>query len=299
MNLKRIKEKREMIADMRARLYWYTHEASDAEYDEVEVKALLVFLDEVDPIEFEGDFVEPENGWNRFWKYYEPREDENEKVIMSFEDRLAAKQTETQTKFARIVKPLMKHSTAAVLVVALFLGGTVGAYAQKEGFFYRLSTGEEKDTVITSPSGFEFVSDKYLAYENIEDVPINYVRYVWAPLRIPEELELQITQLADNKLFIKSRCDFVDAETKRYIYAFKKSYKETVVDNDRLYDEFNDYCEKDYGAIKVEYKIKENEDYTEYVAIFEYENCSYTLIGNIDFETIENIIEENLATKNY
>ena len=133
MNLKRIKEKREMIADMRARLNWYTHEASDAEYDEVEVKALLVFLDEVDPIEFEGDFVEPENGWNRFWKYYEPREDENEKVIMSFEDRLAAKQTETQTKFARIVKPLMKHSTAAVLVVALFLGGTVGAYAQKEG----------------------------------------------------------------------------------------------------------------------------------------------------------------------
>ena len=299
MNLKRIKEKREMIADMRARLYWYTHEASDAEYDEVEVKALLVFLDEVDPIEFEGDFVEPENGWNRFWKYYEPREDENEKVIMSFEDRLAAKQTETQTKFARIVKPLMKHSTAAVLVVALFLGGTVGAYAQKEGFFYRLSTGEEKDAVITSPAGMEFEPNKYVTYENIEDIPINYVRYVWAPIGISEELELQSTELTDKEHCIKVKCNFVNEEPKRYIYASKKSYKQKVVGNDQLYDEFKHYCDKKYDTIEVEYKVKENEDYTEYVALFEYENCTYSLVSNIDFETIENIIEKNIATRNF
>lgn len=299
MNLKRIKEKREMIADMRARLNWYTHEASDAEYDEVEVKTLLVFLDEVDPIEFEGDFVEPENGWNRFWKYYEPREDENEKVIMSFEDRLAAKQTETQTKFARIVKPLMKHSTAAVLVVALFLGGTVGAYAQKEGFFYRLSTGEEKDTIITSPSGVEFEPDIYVTYKSMEDIPINYVRYVWAPIRIPEELELQSTELSDQKTYIKIRCNFVNSDTKHYIYASKKSYKQKVVGNDQLYDEFKYYCDKKYDTIEVAYKVKENEDYTEYVALFEYENCTYSLVSNIDFETIENIIEKNIATRNF
>ena len=290
---------RQTIKALEARLQWFMNEADPDEFDSEEITAIVDLLQIMDPIERrEGDFYVADKGLGRFWAFYvfrkmyqRPEKDEPAYPL--------GLRIEMRLRHIFRSNVVVNGAFIVALVVAMILGGTTVVFAQREGFFHKLNVGGHKDTVITSSTGIEFERDKYVTYENIEYVPVNYVKYVWAPIMIPSELELQVTELVDNQFYIRIKCNFINQEAKKYVYASKKTYKESIVENDQLYDGFSHYCNKTYNAIEVKYLVKENQDYTEYIALFEHESSSYSLCGNIDFKIIEKIVEENIAIDNF
>lgn len=66
--------KKEKLEEYRKKLNWYVFEATDEEYDEEEVIALINKIRILDPIEIGEDYFTPDKSLKRFWKYLEQRE---------------------------------------------------------------------------------------------------------------------------------------------------------------------------------------------------------------------------------
>ena len=299
MKSKQMKDEKQVIEYLQSRLNWCVY-GSDSEYNEDEAKAISDLLQIMDPIEMENDFFGSDNAESRFWEYYEQKTVKGKtagaKGAMSFEDRLAAKQAEEQLKASRKWRPFVKYSTVAALAVALFLGGTVGAYAQKQGIFHKLDAGADKNSAITAADGIGV--QYYTTYDSVTEVPLKYVSCLWTPINIPKEVELRNIELLEDEGLIKTKCEFISSDGKQFWNTTKISFKDTVVVTDQLYDGFDFCCEISYDSIDVQYLIKENEDYTEYIALFDYKNIFYSISSNFDFETIESVLEENILNKN-
>ena len=299
MKSKQMKDEKQVIEYLQSRLNWCVY-GSDSEYNEEEAKAISDLLQIMDPIEMENDFFGSDNAESRFWEYYEQETVKGKaagaKGAMSFEDRLAAKQAEEQLKASRKWRPFVKYSTVAALAVALFLGGTVGAYAQKQGFFRKVDGGADKNSGIASPTviGEEY----YVTYNTIEEVPLKYLNCLWTPVGLPDDVSLYNVELSEKNIFIKTKCEFMSSNGKQFLNTTKKSFKDTVVITDQLYDGFEFYRSINYDSIDVQYMKKVNDDYREYVAVFFYEDRIYSIASNFEFEIIENIIKENIFNKN-
>ena len=324
MSKQDVRETENMAAYWRRKLDWYTREATAEEYNEEEVRAIRNILEIVESeSELDESYYNAEKGLERFRATLDmrlriqnemrrtmagevsladyPEEDEDiEATIEAVKDDTVTGKKIAKRQFCFIRNSRWrKVAMAASLVATLVIGGAMGAYAQREGFFRKLKGGEGQDAIITSPSGFETLSDKYVTYEDVNDIPINYVRFVWMPIGIPDDLSFSVAKIAEDSYYIKTTSAFLNEVDKRFVFAIKKNYKEVVVGNDHLHDSFEEYCSKTYDNIEVEYLIKENEDFTEYVVVFAYENCTYILSSNLDFETIEKVIERNIITKNF
>ena len=322
MSKQDVQENENLATYWRRKLEWYTTEATAEEYDEEEVRAIRAVLKMVESEgELDESYYNAEKSLQRFRDTLDIRmriQDEMRRTLAGEvsladypedEEAVEAK-IEAVSEEAGTVKKIAKRrlsfrtngfrklAMVASLVMALVIGGTVGAYAQKEGFFHDVNTNKDKDAVITSPTNFEIVPNKYTTYEDVNDIPISYVRFVFMPIRLPDDMSFQVAEIAENDYSIRTKSKFVN-DDKNYVYAYKKSFKEIVVANDQLFDGFEFLCKKSYENIDVQYFVKKNEDYTEYVAFFEHENCTYTLNANLDFETIESIIEQNILTKNF
>lgn len=324
MSKQDVREMENMAAYWRRKLDWYTREATAEEYDEEEVRAIRNILEIVEAeSELDESYYNAEKGLERFRATLDMRlriQDEMRRMMageVSLADypeededmeaaiEAAKDDTVTGKKIAKRQFGFIRNSRwrkvamAASLVVTLVIGGAVGAYAQREGFFRKLKGGEGQDAMITSPSGVVYESDKYAIYQDINDIPINYVRFVCTPIKMSSDLSFFVAELIEDDFSIRAKCNFVNDADKRYVYAHKKTFKEKVVANDQVFDGFHHYCNKNYDKIDVKYLIKENKDYTEYIGYFEHENCIYMLSGNLDFETFESIIKQNIAQKNF
>lgn len=195
-------------------------------------------------------------------------------------------------------KHFAKFVTAAALVVALCLGGTIGIYADRDGLFRKLNGGEDRNALVTSTAGIGSGSEGYKAFERLEDVPVKYLSCLWTPSDVPNNLEIYQVELTEDEITIKIKCKFIDEKEKQFIYTTKMSFKENVVVTDQLYDGFDFCCKEQYDSVEVEYLVKENKDYTEYIALFKYENSVYALSSNCEFDTIVNIIKKSISSKN-
>lgn len=324
MSKQDVRETENMAAYWRRKLDWYTREATAEEYNEEEVRAIRTILGIIESeSELDESYYNAEKGLERFRATLDmrlriqdemrrtmagevsladyPEEDEDIKAVIKAvkDDTVTGKKiAKRQFGFIRNSR-WRKVAMAASLVATLVIGGAVGAYAQREGFFRKLEGGEGQDSIITSPSGFETLSDKYVTYEDVNDIPINYVRFVWMPIGIPDDLSFSVVQIAEDDYSIRTNSFYLNEADKSYVFALKKNFKKNVVGNDQLHDGFEVFCYKTYDNIEVEYLIKENKDYTEYIVSFKSENCAYMLSTNLDFEIIEKMIEQNIKTKNF
>ncbi len=303
MDKQSAKENKQQATYWRKRLNWYLNEASTEEYDEEEVQAIMDLLPVLDPEGYEEEYYTPEKGLERFWQTYEIRE----RIQAEFE-RLQAGEVSLAdypdegldekkvTKYRP--KHFSKFVTAAALVVAMFLGGTIGIYADRGGVFRKVDTGIDKNTIVSSVDSIGAGSEGYKIYEKIEDVPIKYLSCLWTPLELPDNLNICQIEFAENKYVIKAKCKYLNKKEEQFIYSTKTNFKENVVAADQLYDGFELFRKEQYSSVEVEYLIKENNDYTEYVALFEYGNCVYSLSSNCDFETIVSIIKKSILGEN-
>ena len=304
MDQQNVKENKQQAAFWRKRLNWYLNEATTEEYNEEEVQAIMDLLRVLDPEGAKEDYYSPEKSLERFWQTYEMREriqkeferlQAGEVTLADYPDEeLDEKKPAKKPAKKYRIKHFTKFVTAAALVVAMFLGGTIGIYADRDGLFRKVNTGKDKDTVVSSSTNTGL--EGYKSFEKIEDVPVKYLSCLWTPSNIPESLSLYQVELTEGVLTIKTNCKFGDKN--KFINTTKLSFKEGVVASDKIYDGFVFHCKIQYNSVEVEYLKKENKDYVEYVALFKNENCVYELSSNCDFLMIENVIKESLATGN-
>ena len=319
-------ERKKQAEYWRKKLDWYLYE-SDGNYDVEEVRAIIETLKILDPKAPGEEYYTVDKALDRFHKSYELRceiyeefeklkagkisladypdpdfPEENEATVeatVAEEDapaRIIVDKTGKNNRKKFRTTRVTKWVTAAALVVAVFLGGTIGAYAEKEGFFHKINAGEDKNSVITSPEGVESENTEHKFFENVDEVPIKYIGCMWTPINVPQELKLDVIELVENNHKIKMVCEFSNEE--HFLHTTKTGYKDVIIVNDQLYDGFDSYRDVVYDLIEVQYLVKENKDYKEYIALFEYENSIYSLHSNYSYETIELIIEESIVNNN-
>lgn len=318
-------EIKKQAAYWRKKLNYYLYEYY-GDYDVEELLAIIETVKILDPKEPGEEYFTPEQSLERFWKSYQLRQEiyeEFEKLkrgevsVADYPDDFpedceealmeasyakanapteAVEQKPDQKKIKKFnTTRITKWVTAAALVVAVFLGGTIGAYAEKEGFFHKINAGKDKNAVVTSPDGVESEYMEHKVFENIEEIPVKYLRCMWTPVNVPQEMQLKVIDFSEDNNKIKIACEFENDDY--FLCTAKTSYKEVVTVSDQLYDGFDVYRVFECDSLDVQYLIKENEDYTEYIVLFDYENNLYSLHSNYDFETIKFIVEESIANK--
>lgn len=274
----------------RNKLDWYLNEATVEEYDEEEVLAIKSILDIIESEKLDENYYNPEQGWERFKATLDMRmkiQDEMKKT----RDKMA-----NRKRFAFKTNGLRKVAMAASLVLTLVVGGTVGAYAHKEGIFSNFKDNKEELHAAVNPS---VDSVKYLqTFENFEKFPMQYLPYVWAPTGIPGEVKLKMIELVQEEAAVSIRCEYFNQETKQFVNATKKTFVDKAAITNRIYDGFEAYKDEKYNSIEVRYLQRINEDYTEYIVLFVNKNSIYVINSNCGFETIENIISKNIIDGN-
>lgn len=314
MSKQDVQENENLATYWRRKLEWYTTEATAEEYDEEEVRAIRAVLEMVDSEgELDESYYNAEKSLQRFRDTLDIRmriQDEMRRTLAG-EVSLADYPEDEEAVEGEIKKNLAvgksakgrfdfkssafrKVAMVASLVVTLVIGGTVGAYAQKEGVIGRVMGTDDKSLVITSPTE----NFKQMSFDDIKDIPFKYLGCIWTPTGIPDTMEFSIIRIAEDSKAIKTYCEFINKNTKQFVATTKRNYKDTIVITDQLYDGFNFDRKKNYSSIEVEYWVKENKDYTEYIALFEIGNSTYCLSSNCDFDSIEKIIQENISNNN-
>ena len=285
---------RQIIKALEARLQWFMNEADPDEFDSEEITAIVDLLQIMDPIERrEGDFYVADKGLGRFWAFYvfrkmyqRPEKDEPAYPL--------GLRIEMRLRHIFRSNVVVNGAFIVALVVAMILGGTAVVYAQREGIFNVIVDNQDKVVVLTAPS----TSNDQRFYENMESVPIKYVSCLWTPTDIPEDLALDVIRITEEAIAIEAKCEFKSKDTKQFITVTKNNFKEAIVLTDQLYDGFSFYRKETYDSIEVEYLMKENDDYTEYIALFENKNSTYVFSSNLEFDDIKNIIQKNIIDKN-
>lgn len=288
--IKKTVEQNNLVTYWRNKLDWYANEATEEEYNDEEVRAIKSILEIMESEELDESYYNPEKGWERFKETLDVRmriQDEMQRT----KDKAAARK-----RFVFKTNGFRKVAMVASLVVALFVGGTAGAYAQKNGGFNKIKDNKEELQAAVNPS---VNSENYSkTFENLEKFPMKYLNYIWTPTDIPASIELKSIDLLQNGAAINIRCEYRNQETKKFVSATKKTFIDKMSITNRLYDGYELYRDQQYDSIEVQYYIKVNDDYTEYMAFFLSENSMYILNSNCDFETIERIISENIIDGN-
>lgn len=287
---KHISEQNNLVTYWRNKLDWYMQEATDEEYDEEEILAIKSILDIMETEKLDENYYNPEKGFERFKETLDIR--------MKIQDEMqrTKEKASSRKRFTFRSNGFRKVAMAASLVVTLVIGGTVGAYAQKEGVFSKIKDNTEELQAAVYPPGGAVNSSKI--FEELEKVPMKYLNYIWTPAGIPDNVKLNTIELLQDETSVSIMCGYFNQETKQFVNVTKKTFVDKVAIINGAYDGFEVYKNEHYNCIDVRYFKKVNEDYTEYIVLFVDKNSMYILNSNCDFETIENIISQNITDGN-
>lgn len=278
------------IRALQTRLQWLMHEADAEEFDGDEVTAIVDLLQIMDPVERkEGEFYTAEKANSRFWTFYAFRQ-KSEQSELPYPIWM-----KMQMRLRHIFRSaaFVNGSFILALVVAMILGGTAVVYGQKTGFFSTIET--DKVATITSPDGVNMNTVFYQEYETMEQVPMQYLSYIWAPNSYMQPMDLQKIQLMYDTKFVKVECFFEKKESDLFVNYTKKSYKDTVTTIDKFFDSYNLYGEEVIKDIEVSFYEKVNEDYTEYIATFISDSSLYYMYSNLNIDTIKEIVYNSIV----
>ena len=281
---------KQIIKALEARLQWFMNEAAPEEFDSEEITAIVDLLEIMDPIERrEGEFYKADKAHARYWTFYASRQSaEEDEPSYPLSIRIEMKLHHLFRSSA-----FVNASFIAALVVAMILGGTTVVYGQRNGFFSTIESG--KNMTITSPDGVNSDTVFRQEYESMEQVPIQYLNYVWAPNSDMQLMELQRIELVCDSKFVKVECFFEKEGSDLFVSYIKKSYQDTITTIDQLFDSYDLYGKEIIEGIEVGFYEKANEDYAEYIVAFNYEKSRYYVYSNLDIDTIKEIVYDSIA----
>ncbi len=300
-------EKEQMILDLRRRLDWYANEAAPEEYNEAEVAAIQELLGILCPEMAEKE--KTEKSLSGFWKTYGIRKSVRlEKYkLRSGEVSLAdypedaeseenGENAGTKKKTYRFFRRtgMYKGVVAAALVVALFIGGTAGAYAQKSGVFYWLKKDKSGTEMLVAP---ENMNDSMnfgvnMRYNTVEEIPEEYRGYTWKPEVIPEGLEFAHYEVVKSKQWDRLLCLYRNVREEVRLEILSKIFKQDAEYYLQRNDLYKFLCSKEYNGVTLEFFKKVSEGESEYMACFYYNHVQYIVQGNLDLTEIEKLAYE-------
>ena len=170
-----------LIEELYERLWWYTHEASDEEFDEKEVDAITRLLDVLEPVHDDQAFASgADAALKRFWERYgEEEEDAGLAEAAGASDAacpdLPGKDTVPPCPFPnrsgwkkRFLRLGIGLAACAVLLVSV----NIGCYALKKKSFFEIVREEVGRTEITVTGNVEDKNDNIecSSWEEVEKI---------------------------------------------------------------------------------------------------------------------------------
>ena len=323
-------DKMKMIEDLQERLNWYLNEASEDEYNEEEVRAiknLLEVMDPEKPEELDESYYNADMAFERFKATLDIRmriqdemrrflagevtladypDDDDEMVDDDTEDdstssdcdslealkgkKSAQKKTKTRTFF--LSKGMHRGIMAATLVLALLVGGTVGAYAEKNGFFHWVKRDKEGMSVMTSPEGMDDSYEGSKHYFSLSEVPEEYREYIWEPAQVPQGMEFVHYDIVKYKDWDRVLCYYYDDEQNKRLEIICRIFASGIEYHSQKYDTYDFLYSKEYNGTTLEFFIKNSDSVTEYAVCFLNNNVQYIVQGEVDMEKIEQLADE-------
>lgn len=317
-----------LIEELYERLWWYTYEASEEEFDEKEVDAITRLLDVLEPVHDDQAF-EPgaDAALKRFWERYGEEEenasvsseadasasgdaaageDDAEHRELHAEEMPAAETSAAETaktvktsakpgRGSKWRKRLIRIAIGTAACVVLLVSVNVGSYAlRKKSFFeiVREEVGRTEITVTGNTEGVESTTDEGLECSSWTEAEEIIGENILEPTSIPEGYELKslLLQNSDSRKVLVGR--YEDAKgcfINFRINVYQEEYKKDVIQ----YGTDWHILDKELYDSNVQFYGKDDM----YEAFFSEGKCTYSIVTNDQIGVLEKIVVEMLDQK--
>lgn len=310
-----------LIEELYERLWWYTYEASEEEFDEKEVDAITRLLDVLEPVHDDQAF-EPgaDAALKRFWERYgeeeenasvsseadtsasgesAAEEDDAEHRELHAEEMPAAETSAAETaktvktsakpgRGSKWRKRLIRIAIGAAACVVLLVSVNVGSYAlRKKSFFeiVREEVGRTEITVTGNMEGIEKNDDDTVTCSTWAEVEELVGEDILEPTYLPEGYEVEeiIVQILETRKIVTAKYK----NTQGYYYRFEIDvYDEQYRKDIFQYDNDWEYLEEDNSGYKVQYYRQEEM----LGAFFAKDKSVYYILCNDSMENMKKVV---------
>ena len=310
-----------LIEELYERLWWYTYEASEEEFDEKEVDAITRLLDVLEPVHDDQAFESgADAALKRFWERYgeeeenasvsseadtsasgesAAEEDDAEHRELHAEEMPAAETSAAETaktvktsakpgRGSKWRKRLIRIAIGAAACVVLLVSVNVGSYAlRKKSFFeiVREEVGRTEITVTGNTEEFEGEDDKIecSSWKEVEEL---IGENILEPTYIPEGYVLKSLVVKDSELrnVIIGRYENGEGYYLKFrVIVYPKDFKKEMLQ-----------YKKDWNMIKEteENNIQYYNSGDVFEAFFSQNKCVYYISNNESIETLESVIDK-------
>lgn len=310
-----------LIEELYERLWWYTYEASEEEFDEKEVDAITRLLDVLEPVHDDQAF-EPgaDAALKRFWERYgeeeenasvsseadtsasgdaSAEEDDAEHRELHAEEMPAAETSAAETaktvktsakpgRGSKWRKRLIRIAIGAAACVVLLVSVNVGSYAlRKKSFFeiVREEVGRTEITVTGNTEEFEENADDAVECSSWEEVEEIVGEDILEPTYIPNGYEIKslMVQSAELRNIIVGKYEDENGFLLRIrIEVYQNNFGKDLIQYDK---DWRVIDEKLFDE-KVQFYQKNNE----LEAFFSINNCAYYILNNESIDILEKVV---------
>lgn len=306
MTDKKLDQDDKLIEELYTKLWWYTYEATDEEFNAQEVDAIVQLLEVMEPIKDDNTY-EPgaEAAFQRFQDRYsmelehmedieeEPEGEEGGKAskvslseVSVSEERAGKRKNEKAGKEGKHKKRLLRLATAVTACTVLVVSLNVGTFAlQRKSFFEVIveRIGKTK-VIVTGNEEIEENTSGEITCESWEEVE-----------KILGEEILQVNYIPDGYVLTEMTVGLMEGKDKVFakycngdkfftigIYIYPVNYSRNMM----AYDESWELIKKETEGKKIEYYSKG--DVLE--AFFYYNKGIYYVSSNENIEVLEMVV---------
>lgn len=310
-----------LIEELYERLWWYTYEASEEEFDEKEVDAITRLLDVLEPVH-DDQAYEPgaDAALKRFWERYGEEEenasvsseadasasgdaaageDDAEHRELHAEEMPAAETSAAETaktvktsakpgRGSKWRKRLIRIAIGTAACVVLLVSVNVGSYAlRKKSFFeiVREEVGRTEITVTGNTEEFEENADDAVECSSWEEVEEIVGEDILEPTYIPNGYEIKslMVQSAELRNIIVGKYEDENGFLLRIrIEVYQNNFGKDLIQYDK---DWRVIDEKLFDE-KVQFYQKNNE----LEAFFSINNCAYYILNNESIDILEKVV---------
>ena len=310
-----------LIEELYERLWWYTYEASEEEFDEKEVDAITRLLDVLEPVH-DDQAYEPgaDAALKRFWERYGEEEenasvsseadasasgdaaageDDAEHRELHAEEMPAAETSAAETaktvktsakpgRGSKWRKRLIRIAIGAAACVVLLVSVNVGSYAlRKKSFFeiVREEVGRTEITVTGNTEEFEENADDAVECSSWEEVEEIINKDIIIPTQIPEGYELSslVIQNTESRGGIIGRYENEEGYYLKFrIIVYQEDFKKEMMQYKKDWDMIEGETESGVQYYK-------SGDILE--AFFFENNCAYYISNNENVEVLKRVVD--------
>lgn len=315
-----------LIEELYERLWWYTYEASEEEFDEKEVDAITRLLDVLEPVH-DDQAYEPgaDAALKRFWERYgeeeenasvsseadtsasgesAAEEDDAEHRELHAEEMPAAETSAAETaktaktsakpgRGSKWRKRLIRIAIGTAACVVLLVSVNVGSYAlRKKSFFeiVREEVGRTEITVTGNTEGIEENIDDGIECSSWEEVEEIIGENILEPVYIPEGYELKslIIQDTDSRKILIGRYENKDGYYLKFrINVYREDFRKDMMQYNKDWNLIKEDLEAD-----VQYYNNRGDTYE---AFFSRDKCTYYISTNSDIKVLETVVDGMIA----